>query len=295
MVGHEPWLCSQLEVGSVADTPDAAIQAVEVIRARGHQKVVVKQDFGLAGQSALRLWEPVILESQRRWISQSLHEERKLIVEPWLERQIDFSVQLEMTTDGLKLCGFTGLVNDRRGQFKANWAAPNYARHLPGAVLACFPHPGMSVCLQELYTDVISRLEPELRNAGYLGPLGIDAFVYRTPTGESRLKPIVEINPRYTMGRLLLELMRYTCPGSQGVLELVTRTAAYRSGHESLVAYSERLQRSFPLQLQGQPTPGIREGALCLNEPSRASVCLATFQVSRSFEDLLPGIKPARC
>ena len=44
------------------------------------------------------------------------------IIEPWLERQTDFSVQLEMAPDGFRLCGYTGLINDLRGQFQANWA-----------------------------------------------------------------------------------------------------------------------------------------------------------------------------
>ena len=39
-------------------------------------------------------------------------------------------------------------------------------------------------------------LEPRLRDVGFLGPLGIDAFVYRDATGRARLKPVVEINPR---------------------------------------------------------------------------------------------------
>jgi hypothetical protein len=33
--------------------------------------------------------------------------------------------------------------------------------------------------------------------------------------------------------------------------------------------------------------PKIREGALCLNDPAQAQVCLATFQVSRTLKPLL--------
>ena len=33
--------------------------------------------------------------------------------------------------------------------------------------------------------------------------------------------------------------------------------------------------------------PKIREGALCLNDPAQAQVCLATFQVSRTLNPLL--------
>ncbi len=67
-----------------------------------------------------------------------LRHGRQLVVEPWLERELDFSVQLEMGPRGLKLCGYTGLVNDRKGQFLANWAEADYSRCLPAKVAALF-------------------------------------------------------------------------------------------------------------------------------------------------------------
>jgi hypothetical protein len=35
--------------------------------------------------------------------------------------------------------------------------------------------------------------------------------------------------------------------------------------------------------MEGAPAQKIREGALCLTDPARAQVCLATFRVSRDF------------
>ena len=72
----------------------------------------MKEALGLAGHNAIRLWEPELLESQRRWLARAVREGRSVVVEPWLERVLDFSVQLEMSAAGLKLCGYTGLVND---------------------------------------------------------------------------------------------------------------------------------------------------------------------------------------
>jgi len=43
--------------------------------------------------------------------------------------------------------------------------------------------------IQRLYGDILSLLEAELQQAGFVGPVGIDAFVYRTPQGSCRLKP----------------------------------------------------------------------------------------------------------
>ena len=113
------------------DSLDEALAAIAAIRQRGHHKIVVKQALGLAGSNAIRLFEPEILENHRRWIANAVANHRQLVVEPWLERVRDFSAQLEMTADGLKLCGYTGLINDARGQFQGNSAAPKFERRIP--------------------------------------------------------------------------------------------------------------------------------------------------------------------
>jgi uncharacterized ferritin-like protein (DUF455 family) len=279
------WLCTEDEVGVAVESLEAAIAAIEAIRRRGHHKVAVKEAHGLAGHNAIRLWEPELLEAQRRWISRVVQNGRQLVIEPWLERELDFSVQLEMGPRGLKLCGYTGLINDRKGQFQANWATPNYDRRIPANVAALFREPNDSL-LQRLYGDIFSLLERELRSADYLGPVGIDAFVYRTPEGAIRLKPVVEINPRYTMGRLTVELMKRTCPGGHGLFRLVSRAMARAEGFAGFPDFARSLSERSPLRLEGEPVPKIREGAICLNDPAQAQVCLAVFQVSRSGDGL---------
>jgi hypothetical protein len=185
-----PWLCTQSEVGVTAETLDEALGAIAAIRARGHHRVVVKEALGLAGHNAIRLWEPKLMDVQCRWMARACDQGRLLVVEPWLERATDFSVQLEMTPLGLKLCGYTTLINDRRGQFQANQAAPNHAQRLPDHVAALFREPrDMAARLHGVYAEVMALLESELHRAHYAGPVGIDAFVYRTPAGDCRLKP----------------------------------------------------------------------------------------------------------
>jgi hypothetical protein len=141
--------------------------------------------------------------------------------------------------------------------------------------------PDISRRLLLLYADLFALLEAELRRADYLGPLGIDAFVYRDAAGLPRLKAIVEINPRYTMCRVTVELMRQTCQGSFGLFRLVSRS--WR-GQASTISPPTLVGERFPLHLEGEPLRRIREGALCLNDPARAQACLATFQVRATLD-----------
>jgi uncharacterized ferritin-like protein (DUF455 family) len=276
------WLCTEAEVGVTVDSLDAALAAIAAIRARGHHRVVVKEALGLAGSNALRLFEPELAEPQRRWLANALRGGRSLVVEPWLERLADFSVQLEMTPDGLKLCGYTVLLNDARGRYHGNLAEAQFRTRIPARIVAWFSHPpDIARRLLALYAEVFDLLAAELRRAGFLGPLGIDAFVYRDAAGRSRLKPVVEINPRCTMGRVMVELMRQVGQGSEGEFRLVKRDELRASGAGDFVGYARQLGERFPIRLEGDPVPRLREGALCLNDPARAEVCLAVFQVRK--------------
>ena len=188
-----------------------------------------------------------------------------------------------MSDDGLKLCGYTGLLNDAKGQFQGNTAAPGHQKKIPANLIALFPEPpDIAQRLHALYADVFKLLEHELRRVNYSGPLGIDAFAYRDTDGKIRLKPIVEINPRYTMGRVTVELMKHVAPGSRGLFRLISRKQALAEGSRDFIAYAESLGERFPVRLKGEPTSRISEGAICLNDPMEAQVCLAVFQVAHS-------------
>jgi len=126
---------------------------------------------------------------------------------------------------------------------------------------------------------------------GFLGPIGLDAFVYRDAAGAARLKPIVEINPRYTMGRVLVELMRQTSLDGAGVFQLVALAQVKADGFPDFPSFARWLAEKHPLELEAGPLPRLRAGALCLNDPAAAKVCLAIFRAGRSLEPLLAAAK----
>jgi uncharacterized ferritin-like protein (DUF455 family) len=271
------------EVGVAVSSLDEALVAIAVIRSRGHHKIIVKEALGLAGSNAMRLFEPELLETHRRWLANALAPGRQLVVEPWLERVMDFSAQLEKGAGGLKLCGYTGLLNDARGQFQGNWAETHHHKRIPSRIIARFTGAAdVSGIILEFYAKIFEMLEVELRARNFVGPLGIDAFVYKDAAGGLRLKPVVEINPRYTMGRLTVELMKQVCQGSCGWFRLVNLAQLKTEGVADFPAYARILEARYPLQLAGEPAPKIREGAICLNDPARAQVCLAVFHVTRA-------------
>jgi uncharacterized ferritin-like protein (DUF455 family) len=273
------WLCTRDDVGIDVNHFDEAMVAIDAIRRRGHHRIVIKESIGVAGSNAIRLWEPVISDSQKAWINRALKNGSELVVEPWLDRVMDFSAQLEMEPLGIKLCGYTTLINDLKGQFQANSAEPNYRKRLPSNVRTLFSEPvDIANQLQLLFAGVLDRLEVELQKVGFLGPIGIDAFVYRAD-GKHRLKPIVEINPRYTMGRLTVELMKHVVPGAHGEFRIINKSQLRAEGFDDFASYAKSVELKHPIKLEGHPKPRICTGAVFLNDPETAQVCLAVFQV----------------
>jgi hypothetical protein len=85
-----------------------------------------------------------------------------------------------------------------------------------------------------------------LQRLGYFGPLGIDAMQYRADTGEIRLRPLQDLNARYTMGRLALGFGRFLRAGGRGSwLHFSRRHLAGRA----LDKWLGDLRRSLPAEI----------------------------------------------
>lgn len=126
---------------------------------------VLKTPFGTAGTGHFHLKENV-----KRLYTYPL------IGEPWVERLFDFSTQWDQG----KLLGVTLFENEPNGTYKGTFA---------GTI--------DPIILQE-HLNIAEPLVEKIKQMGYSGNLGIDAYVYLW-NGQQRLQPIVEINARKTM------------------------------------------------------------------------------------------------
>ncbi len=169
-------------------------------------EILVKAPFGASGQRN-HVWQG---EATRRWAEKTIGQQGHVIVEPRLERVFDFSIQFEMTREGLKKLEFVRLINTSRGQFLAAQCGPKPCQALEPKLARFLGQFAFPFCGNELR----EFLEAKLAAIAYLGPVGVDAMVYRDAEERLMLKPIVEINPRYTMGRLAVELRKRIAPQS---------------------------------------------------------------------------------
>jgi hypothetical protein len=175
-----------------------------------------------------------------------------VLVEPWLERTLDLSAQLHVAgEDDVRVLGTLRQVLTAQG----------------GPV----GHAGRSAPDGSVDSD--TRFDAELRAAartlalaaareGFRGVCGVDAFVFRTSDGSERLRPIVELNARFTAGSVALgQLARARRAG------LGTREGAFYFGFAPSGAWSEKTRDDVRIVAPLADDPSAR---LCLADDARA-------------------------
>ncbi|MCB1061634.1 MAG: DUF455 family protein [Verrucomicrobiae bacterium] len=133
------------------------------------------------------------------------------VLEPWVDRVFDFSVQFEMTGDTLRRIGFTRQLIGERGRYLGTVWSPKFCRGLDSELAQFLMHHALPNYDEgEPFPE---NLRAWLAEAGYRGPVGIDAFVYRDRAGNLAHRVVCEVNPRFTMGRLACDLSRRVSAG----------------------------------------------------------------------------------
>ncbi len=209
-------LCLEQTLGPVPETGALFRDAESVLTAIYHHlltgQALLKAPMSYAGRGHLRVNAASEPARTRGWIDNTLASHGAVVVEPWLDRVLDFSALYEIKTGGVvSLVGLTCMENDAAGRFLGIRVSPKWGTLLdPEIAVFLF----REARLMEIYQEKIPALLPTLL-PGYVGPLGVDAMVHRHPSGALALKPVVEMNVRMTMGRIAWEWMKRR-PGSNG-------------------------------------------------------------------------------
>lgn len=246
---------------------------------------VLKAPYGLAGKGLRFLESASLSPADLDWGKEVLREQDGLVVEPWYDRVLDFSVHYDLD---LRLLGYVRLHNDRRGRFQACSTAKPLTAGAGDEVTRFFY--GKERRVQRFYEETLpALLRPHLERLCYTGPLGIDSMIAREPDGSLHHHPVIEINPRYTMGRVFLELARHVVKGERAVFQILTAKHLAAMKMESFTGLADQLQERSPLRFTTYQNDcmRLRSGALVLNDPAHAQSFLAVLRVGQSAEPLL--------
>lgn len=155
---------------------------------------VLKHPMGVSGRGRLVGKAQELPREFESWARDQFRRGWELVFEPWVQDKEDFSLHYDIQPDGSFVrVGATELVTDRSGSFRGNRVSP------------AFQPP------EEAWGST-DKVVAGMAALGYFGPVGFDAL--RGRLGHQPLvRPIVEINARYTFGRMALELSHWLPEG----------------------------------------------------------------------------------
>jgi len=179
-----------LERAACVTSSDELNRAVAALADRGW---VLKGEFGGAGRE-VRFGTGTLSEADIAWASNRFRRGLAVIVEPRLNSIEEAGTQFEIHRDGrVEFLGVTLLLTRPNGGYLGSRFRddPSLIETWKEAIAIC--------------SEAAQRVAAE----GYIGPLGIDAMRYRDAAGAIQMRPLQDLNARYTMGRLALGLRRF--------------------------------------------------------------------------------------
>lgn len=216
-----------------------------------HAPFVVKTPFSSSGRGLLWLPQRKLAEKDKNWILGALGKQGYVSIECGLEKVQDFA--MEFYSDGQGEVRYEGLsvfATEQRGAYTGNILEDqSFMRRR----LTRLTGEERLDRVQEALTDVLR----EVYGPVYTGYLGVDMLVYRGEEGGYAIHPCLEINMRYTMGMVALELFRrYVAPSAQGDFRV-----SYDASEGEAYANHCFMKKAYPLVWE---KGRIKEGYLSL-------------------------------
>lgn len=153
---------------------------------------LIKDEFGVSGKGNLLIESEAILQRVTSYVADQCSKGKtvRFIIEPFLRKELDFSCQFHIDSDGTyRHISVQQLVNHNFA-YQGSYTADDRLLHM----------------LQEAkYFDVMKRAARELYRSGYHGDVCVDSMLLT----DGRIVPIVEVNARRSMSLIKHYVDRY--------------------------------------------------------------------------------------
>ena len=278
------YLCGTDVVGTACATVEQALAQMGRLAEVGFDAVVVKAIYGSSGRGQIHCRGGQVRAEQRGRLENILRQQGQVVVEPWLDKVVDLSLHFDVGVEGeATVVGWTRFLTDGRGQYRGSFVG-SITAGLDEQVKRFLYGDGRDARrLARLGEQFAEWLAEPLRTAGYQGPVGVDAMVYRD-RDRLRLKPIVEINPRTTMGRVALKLQQAVNSARTALWVVLSRREVAAAGFADLAECAAVLEAAHPARMMpdGKQLSG---GVLFTTDPAQARSFATVLLVGESLAE----------
>ena len=285
LAAHEAdYFCGEDVVGTGCATAEQVLAEMERLAAEGFDAVVVKAIYGSSGRGQIHCRGEQLRAEQRGRLENILRQQGQVVVEPWLDKVVDLSLHFDVGAEGAAaVAGSTRFLTDGRGQYRGSFVG-SLTAGLDEEVKRFLYGDGRDARrLARLGEQLAEWLAEPLCAAGYQGPVGVDAMVYRD--GDClRMKPIVEVNPRTTMGRVALKLQQAVNSARTALWLVLSRREVAAAGFADLAECAAALEAAHPARMMpdGKQLSG---GVIFTTDPAQARSFATVLLVGESLAE----------
>lgn len=216
-----------------------SLEEVENYLQRHKAPFVIKTPFSSSGRGVQWIHSQNLSPMDTQWIQGALNKQKMVSIEPGLCNQQDFA--MEFYADGQGHVRYEGLsifqtekgsaYSGNRLQRQADMQQM-LTNHVPQEVLT-----EIQKAVEQVLTEQYGPL--------YQGYIGVDMLIYQSADQHYAIHPCVEINMRYTMGMVALQLFRRLLePTVEGRFHIVYHKQKGDAYEKHLLS-----QQAHPLQL----------------------------------------------
>ena len=192
---------------------------------RGFASAIFKLDLATSGRGQRRLSCTEPLDGQDlAWVEAMFRSQPLAVVEPELERVVDLSFLWHMPnhSNQPRFLGWTRPFVTAGRRYAGTKLGGSFDDCDPD--LRRFLLADRCAKLQAVAQWLGPRVAAELNQRGFTGYFGVDAFVFKNAQGELKIKPLVELNPRMTMGHIALGLKKHLAPAVSAEFRIFTKS-----------------------------------------------------------------------
>lgn len=243
-VSDESFLCPRDVCGVVCASEEEALEAVrEALRT--HPRIVVKAAYGASGRHFLRADSWPLTDAQKNLLKSFFKKQPAAIVEPWLDKVFDYSLQITAHADKPAIHGQARFLTTPAGQYQGALLG-GFTTALSPETKRFLNDDGRDpLRMQKHFARLAAFVSKRAGELGYTGPVGIDALVYRDSEGRLRLRPIVEANCRYNMGRIVVDMEKKLNLPGVGMWRIFHLRDVEKMGYSGIAGFENRISVIF--------------------------------------------------
>jgi hypothetical protein len=199
------------------------------------KQVMVKLPWSSSGRGLQAVTRVPVHPSVKQRIGGMIRSQGHVFAEPLHKKIQDMGFLYDVTPEGIKFLGCSRFFTTVKGQYRGNYLNGYPADTSPELkiFLKMAENTLPGIHLQALSDMRIGEL--------YAGPLGIDTLIFTNSDGDYVINPCLEINWRYTMGHVALQLERHIESQSTGTFY------TYYSKEKPFSDFAAGNMKTFPL------------------------------------------------